>query len=93
MQATFGTDGEVKAKGKGAAPAVAEGLGASNIKGVDDEKTKIDIAHEPGHPIVHETPITGRGPKPAYDPGSGVQTIAEPGTIAEGDTVAHEPNK
>ncbi len=38
-----------QAKGKGAAPAVAEGLGASNIKGVEDSKTKTDIAHESGH--------------------------------------------
>lgn len=38
-----------QATGKDAAPAVAEGLGASNIKGVEDSKTNTDIAHESGH--------------------------------------------
>ncbi|CAL8462778.1 g2311 [Coccomyxa elongata] len=91
MQATFGKDGELKAKGKDAAPAVAEGLGASNIKGVEDSKTKTDIAHESGHDIVHDTPMTEKGMKPAYDPGSNTQGAADHATLPEGQppTLGH----
>lgn len=42
--------------------------------------------------VVHDTPMTGRGPKPAYDPGSNTQATAEPGKIAEGETLAQTSN-
>jgi len=74
--ATFDDSGNITATGKEAMPNVAEGLGASNIKGVNDSKVQTDIENEAGREQVHDTPMTDRPPQAGADGASGETTIA-----------------
>ncbi|CAK0784731.1 hypothetical protein CVIRNUC_007935 [Coccomyxa viridis] len=69
--AQFDESGNIKATGKEAMPQVAEGLGAVNIKGIQDKKAQTDIANEQGHEQVNDTPVTERKPQAGFDAGSG----------------------
>lgn len=53
VEGTFGSDGELKKTGPSDLK-VAEGLGGSNIKGVDDAKTKKDAEKDTGKEVSDE---------------------------------------
>ena len=50
MEDTFGSDGQLKKTGPSDVQS-AQGLGASNIKGVDDSKTKADAEADSGKSV------------------------------------------
>ncbi|CAL5223171.1 g5642 [Coccomyxa viridis] len=76
--ATFDDSGNIVATGKEAMPNVAEGLGASNIKGVDDSKVKTDIDNEEGRKLVNESPETDRPPQAEVEEMSRTPIVRHP---------------
>lgn len=81
MQASFGSDGEITAKGAGAHPGTAEGLGGVNIKGDNDPKAQIDgdkVGRNVETDASSEPITTGRAPI-GYDAVGEVVTMEDPG--------------
>lgn len=69
MEGTFGSDGELKKTGPSDVK-TAEGLGASNIKGVDDPKTSKNAEADTGK-VVPEQHISNKThPRVGTDPAS-----------------------
>ena len=70
VEGTFGSDGELKKTGPSGVQ-TAEGLGGSNIKGVDDSKIKIDAnkATQDDPPKQHIN-TADQYPRVGTDPGS-----------------------
>ena len=70
VEGTFGSDGELKKTGPTDLK-VAEGLGGSNIKGVEDAKTKKDAEKDTGREIPDEHINTSNQyPRVGTDPAS-----------------------
>ena len=70
MEGTFGSDGELKKTGPSGMQ-TAEGLGGSNIKGVNDSKTKTDAEADNGRTIPDEHINTSNQyPRVGTDPAS-----------------------
>ena len=69
MEGTFGSDGELKKTGP--SDVTAEGLGGSNIKGVDDSKTRTDAEADTGRTVSDQHINTSNiYPRVGTDPAS-----------------------
>lgn len=70
VEGTFGSDGELKKTGPSGVK-TAEGLGGSNIQGVDDAKVKQDANAETGKDVPKEhINSSNQYPRVGTDPGS-----------------------
>lgn len=68
VEGTFGADGKLAKTGPSGV--TAEGLGATNIKGVDDKKTSADPEADTGRQIQHEKVTSDTIPRVGTDPAS-----------------------
>lgn len=68
VEGTFGADGKLEKTGPSGV--TAEGLGAVNIKGVDDKKTSVDPEADTGRKIENEKVTSDIIPQVGTDPAS-----------------------